>query len=571
MDYQKYNLTNTSIMKKKNLLLTLAFAAMPVMAQMPDTELPDPHPAPASAWQGVTKAALGWGNIDTQYGRNAVPRMADRLDLYAWRGERVSAQALVLVPQGGKVTFSVSDLRNGRHVIPAEAVNRYFVRYVMSDSLRQGEYLVPDRLDPARELTAEAQTVRPLWLDIRVPQTAAPGKYRGTLTAHVDGTGLTIPFTLEVGRRTLPEPSEWAFHLDLWQNPYSVARFYGVKLWSKEHFDRMRPMMKELAAAGQKVITASIIKHPWNGQTEDAFESMIGKTLTQGGEWRYDYRVFDRWVEFMMDCGITEQIDCYTIVPWHLLFEYYDEARNCTVQEKLAPGSKEYEDYLIPFLKDFARHLKEKGWFGKTCIAMDERPKSLLEPAYAVLYKADPGFRVKGAINYFGPEVSERMYDISFSFNQPLLTPQQIAAHRSKGHKVTFYTCTGHVRPNTFVKSRPAEAAWLGWHTAAADYDGYLRWAFNSWVKNPWQDSRFVRFEAGDCFLVYPGGTSVRWERLVEGIEDFEKIRVLRSELKGKKLQRLNDEIKKFSPVKVEPGTNVENMVRDAQKLLNTL
>ena len=114
MDYQKYNLTNTSIMKKKNLLLTLAFAAMPVMAQMPDTELPDPHPAPASAWQGVTKAALGWGNIDTQYGRNAVPRMADRLDLYAWRGERVSAQALVLVPQGGKVTFSVSDLRNGR-------------------------------------------------------------------------------------------------------------------------------------------------------------------------------------------------------------------------------------------------------------------------------------------------------------------------------------------------------------------------------------------------------------------------------------------------------------------------
>ena len=51
----------------------------------------------------------------------------------------------------------------------------------------------------------------------------------------------------------------------------------------------------------------------------------------------------------------------------------------------------------------------------------------------------------------------------------------------------------------------------------------------------------------------------------------FSKIRVLRSELKGKKLQRLNDEIKKFSPVKIEPGTNVENMVRDAQKLLNTL
>lgn len=557
-------------MKKKHLLLALAFTAMPLMAQMDDVELPDPHPAPASAWQGVTKAALGWGNIDTQYSRNAVPPMAEKLNLFAWRGERVSAQALVLAPQGGKVTFSVSDLRSGKNVIPASAVNRYFVRYVLSDSLRKGEYLVPDRLDPAPEFVADAQTLRPLWLDIRVPQTAVPGKYKGTLTAHVGDARLTLPLTLEVSRRTLPAPAEWSFHLDLWQNPYSVARFYGVKLWSREHFDRMRPLMKELAAAGQKVITTSIIKHPWNGQTEDAFESMIGKTLTQNGEWRYDYRVFDRWVEFMMECGITEQIDCYTIVPWHLLFEYYDETRNCTVQDKLTPGSKEYEAYLIPFLKDFARHLKQKGWFEKTCIAMDERPKSLLEPAYAVLYKADPNYRVKGAINYFGPEISERMYDISFAFHQPLLTPEQIAAHRSKGNKMTFYTCTGHVRPNTFVKSHPAEAAWLGWHTAAADYDGYLRWAYNSWVKNPWQDSRFRSFESGDCFLVYPGGTSIRWERLVEGIEDFEKIRILRSELKGKKLQQLNAEIQKFSPVQVGPDVDVESMVRDAQKLLRT-
>lgn len=555
-------------MKKKNLLLTLAIAALPAMAQTSDVEAADPHPAPAEAWEQVAHPALGWGDIDTQYSRNAVPDMAQKLELFAWRGERVNAQALLLAPKGGRITFSVSDLRNGKHVIPAEAVNRYFVRYVLSDSLRQGEYLVPDYLTPAEEFTAEAQTLRPLWLDIRVPQTAVPGKYKGTLTAHVDDTELSLPLTLEVGRHTLPAPSEWAFHLDLWQNPYSVARFYGVKLWSKEHFALMRPMMTELAAAGQKVITTTIIKHPWNGQTEDPFESMIGKTLTQDGKWKYDYRVFDRWVEFMISCGVTEQIDCYTIVPWHLLFEYYDEGRNCTVQEKLQPGTEAYEAYLLPLLQDFARHLKEKGWFSRTCIAMDERPKSLLEPAYAVLHKADPNFRVKGAINYFSPEISERMYDISFSFNQPLLTAEQIAAHRAKGHKVTFYTCTGHVRPNTFVKSHPAEAAWLGWHAAAADYDGYLRWAFNSWVKNPCVDSRFRSFESGDCFLVYPGGPSVRWERLVEGIEDFEKIRILRSELKGKKLQQLNDEIKKFAGTKVGGDTNVENMLKEAQKLL---
>lgn len=558
-------------MKIKSLFLPLCLLALPTSAQKPDVELADPNPAPLAAWEGIANARLGWGDTDLRYNRTAVPKFHNELSLYAWRGERVSAQALVLAPKGGKITFSVSDLTKGRHRIPASAVRRYFVRYVLSDSLRRGEYLVPDRLDPSGEFEAAAKTLRPLWLDIRVPADAVPGKYKGTLTATVGGETLALPFSLEVGNRVLTPVDKRPFHLDLWQNPYSVARFYGVKLWSKEHFDLMRPMMTELASAGQKVVTATIIKHPWNGQTEDAFESMVGKTLTQDGEWRYDYRVFDRWVEFMMECGVKEQIDCYTIVPWHLLFEYYDEGRNCTVQRKLQPGSKEYEDYLLPLLKDFARHLKEKGWFEKTCIAMDERPKSMLEPAYDVLHKADPGFRVKGAINYYGPEVSERMYDISFSYNQPLLTPEQLKAHHDKGGKVTFYTCTGHVKPNVFTNSRPAEATYLGWHTMAAGYDGYLRWAFNSWVANPWQDTRFRSFEAGDCFITYPGGSSIRWERFVEGIEDYEKVRVLRQELKGKKLELLNKEVEKFKPIETGQKGNIEEMVRNAHELLKKL
>lgn len=59
------------------------------------------------------------------------------------------------------------------------------------------------------------------------------------------------------------------FHLDLWQNPYAVARYYNVPLWSRQHFDIMKPLMQQLANAGQKVITASVMHHPWAGQTED--------------------------------------------------------------------------------------------------------------------------------------------------------------------------------------------------------------------------------------------------------------------------------------------------------------
>jgi hypothetical protein len=561
-------------MKKKMIFAGLVFAALPAFAQMSETELADPRPAPAAAWQAVKNITLGWGSTDMHYQRNAVPALAKTLNLYAWKGERVSAQAVLLTPKAVKdFSFTVSDLRSGKNVIPSSAVNKYFVRYVMSDVMgnKNDSCLVGDWLKPADKMSLEAQNLRPMWLDIRVPQNAASGKYKGTLTARCDGKSLSIPFVLEVGKRTLPEASKWKFHLDLWQNPYSVARFYNVPLWSKQHFDLMRPIMKLLAEAGQKVITCSIIQHPWNSQTEDPFESMIGKFKSADGKWKYDYAVFDKWVEFMMSCGITEQIDCYTIVPWHLTFEYYDEAQNCTRQQKLDPGSKEYEEYLLPFLTDFASHLKQKGWFKKTCIAMDERPKDLLEPAYKILYKADKDFRVEGAVNYFGPEVAERMYDISFLYDQPLLTPEQLSSHLGKGNRITFYTCCVPERPNTFIFSNPAESAFMGWHAAAAGYSGYLRWAYNSWVKNPLQDTRFRTWAAGDCFLVYPGGSSIRMERLTEGIQDYEKIRILRSELKGDKLKKLDEELKKFAPTQIGRDVDVEKLVNDGKALLRTL
>ena len=128
--------------------------------------------------------------------------------------------------------------------------------------------------------------------------------------------------------RELPAPSEWAYHLDLWQSPFAVARYYQVPLWSQEHLDAMRPLMKMLADAGQKIITATLTHKPWNGQTEDYFETMVTWMKRADGTWAFDYTVFDRWVEFMMSVGINQQINCYSMVPWELSFQYFDQATN---------------------------------------------------------------------------------------------------------------------------------------------------------------------------------------------------------------------------------------------------
>ena len=272
----------------------------------------------------------------------------------------------------------------------------------------------------------------------------------------------------------------------------------------------------------------------------------------------------------MMGVGINQQIDCYTIVPWHLSFEYFDETVNCTRVLKLKPGTQEYADFLLPFLKDFAAHLKQKGWFDKTCIAMDERPMEMLRAAWDVLYKADPNYRIEGAADYY-PEVEPKMYDLSVTYQHKLLSEEVLRVRKESGKKVTFYTCCGPERPNTFTFSPPAESTVMGWHAMAAGYDGYLRWAYNSWVKAPNQDGRFRTWASGDCFLAYPGGSSIRMERLVQGIQDFEKIKILRTELKGAKLELLNKTVEMFRPNVFPAENNAAEMINKAEAVLYKL
>ena len=555
--------------------IMLLFLALPLWAQPDERELADPMTANVAAWNNVNDLTLKWGSIDTRYSRSEVPDISPLkvLSLYAWRGERVSAQAVLTAPVGvKKATIEVSDLMSGKKTISSAAIRKYFVRYTLSDkdSERKDSILVADRLSPVAQLAIDAQTVRPIWLDIRVPQDAAPGTYRGTLTVNCDGRKLSLPLTVEVGKRILPPPAEWAFHLDLWQNPYAVARYYNVPLWSKAHFDAMRPVMQHYAEAGGKVITCSIIQHPWNGQTEDPFESMITKAKTIDGRWLYDYTVFDRWVQFMMDCGVTKQIDCYTLVPWHYKFDYFDLATNSVKYVECKPGEKGYEDFILPFLRDFAAHLKQKGWFSRTCIAMDERPMDQMQAAYDIVKRADEGYRIAGAFNYF-PEFTANVHDASVFYSFDLLEENVLAQRRAKGDPVTFYTCCGPAFPNTFTFSPPAESAYMGWHAAAAGYDGYLRWAWNSWVKAPCQDSRFRTWPSGDCFLVYPGESCIRLERLVEGIQAYEKIRILMADLPDKKKARLKQAVERFRTNKFTAEDDAAAMIRAAQAVMRSV
>lgn len=588
------------MLKKLNFLLLFGLIPTIVFSQ-PIKELTDtkPHDNEA-AWNSLkSDYSFVWGNTDTRYPKLSIPNKTgmenkdgntSKIFLKGWRGEEINAQALLYTKINlNHVSLSISDLKNGSNIIPASIIKIQPVYYVMTDELnKDGKGGCGHRPDPTKydssivadildhqtnNLSIEPRTTRPVWLTLNIPVNARPGKYKGTITANVpDKKNISLQIELTVANRMLPPASQWPFHLDLWQDPFSVARYNNLPLWSKEHFDKMRLLMKILANAGQKIITASIMHEPWAAQTYDGYTSMITRTKNLDGSWEYNYDVFDKWVSFMMDeVGITDQINCYTMIPWALNFDYFDRATNTVQFVKANPGSAAYRDYWLPFLKDFSRHLKAKNWFQKTTIAMDERPMKDMQEAIKIIKEADAGFKVSLAGNYH-EEIQADIYDYCIAFGQNF--PEQIKTQReAQGKRSTVYTCCTEVFPNTFTFSAPAEATWIGWHTAAGNYDGYLRWAYNSWTKDPLKDSRFRSWAAGDTYLVYPEArSSIRFQRLKEGIQDFEKIQMLRAQYKNdpKKLKALNEAVATFT-LKGKGNQTTDTHVRNARKILNGL
>lgn len=558
------------------------------------TELTDTKPIDAAAWDRLqTPVHLSWGNTDIRYSKTNVPALkkTTRWQGKAWKGERVNAQAVLwsAVPLEN-IAVSVSDLKgSGGRLIPASAIRTNVVRYVMTDELNKGgrggcghrpdksawdSSIVADVLDVATLDNLAARTARPIWMNIRVPQTAVAGTYTGEMIVTANGQApQKLKIALTVLERALPEPKDWAFRLDLWQNPYAVARYHQVPLWSKEHFEAMRPVMQLLADAGQKIITTTLMYAPWGGQTEDTFGSMVTRMKKIDGSWFFDYAIFDQWVEFMMSQGIDRQINCYSLIPWRLSFQYFDQATQSLKYVDAKPGEAAYNDYWSAFLVSFAKHLKEKGWWDITTIGMDERALKDMQTVIALIRQADPAYKISLA-GLYHPEIEADLYDYCVPFGQNF-TPEVKERRMQEGKISTYYTCCSEAFPNTFTFSPPAEASWIGWHAAAGNYDGYLRWAYNSWTKDPLRDSRFRTWAAGDCYLVYPGGrSSIRMERLIEGIQDYEKIRILREEFqangKKSKLAQLNRTVAQFTGDALVDRSAAE-MVNEGRRVLNNL
>lgn len=545
------------------------------------------------AWDQLSKKLYAsFGTVDMRYAKKKVPALEP---VYSWKGtgwkgERLSAQVLLwTVEELNRVSCVFSDFQSGENRLASDVAEARFVRYVMADEFGNGcgkrapedfqAVLMPDMLDNLACFDMEAKAVRPVWITVNIPESAQAGIYTGQLSILVDGKKKQeMQLELEVQDMLLPPASEWAFHLDLWQHPTAVARWHKVPVWSEEHFSYLKPVMKMLAEAGQKVITTNLNKDPWNGQCLDRYADMIIWTKKTDGSWSYDYTAFDRWVTFMMELGINKMINCYSMVPWNNELDYIDEQKGEKITVQAEPGKPIFSEMWTPFLKDFTQHLQEKGWLSITNIAMDERSPEMMKATIDLMQKVAPGLGISLADNHKSYKEFAFIKDLCISYGATM-DEADLQYRKENGLNTTFYVCCSHQFPNQFTFSVPAESVFAAWYAAASGLDGFLRWAYNSWVENPLLDSRFRTWSSGDTFFVYPEArSSIRFERLREGIQDVEKVRILtrvfsESGKEGdlEKLVQLKEALSAFTVPESQSAESCSRIVNQAKELVNKI
>jgi hypothetical protein len=147
---------------------------------------------------------------------------------------------------------------------------------------------------PARPVFVPAGTARPFWLRVTVPKDAAPGTYAGKVEVLEAGKAVaTLPVELEVVDWAMPDRSAWQTYVGCEENPYAVARQYGVKLWSPEHFRLLEASFRQLARVGGQWLNVPILARGEFGNGED---SMVRWVRAPDGGWTFDFAVLDKYL-----------------------------------------------------------------------------------------------------------------------------------------------------------------------------------------------------------------------------------------------------------------------------------
>lgn len=453
--------------------------------------------------------------------------------------------------------------------LPSEDFKIYFEGYVKDDN----GMLTADPILRHRGQIVEASIPQMFWIDGKIP--ADFNKENVNLKVNMyfqkgydDEQKIhSANININVKNVILKSLKESSFFLDLWQHPCNWAHMYEVPMWSEEHFRIIEANLEELASMGQKVIMLIVSDMPWAGQScykfpknaSNLFEHNIVKVIkTEEGNIRCKFDAVDRYIETAMKLGINEEIDLYGLLGvWggrdfgNPIEDYNDPIRI----RYFDTASKTYKyiknkNELKQYLSQLFNHLIEKGWWDITRIASDEPGdpkifKTCVEFLNSTVSNTETKYKAAVCHENFMDKYKDDVCDLSPYIGLTLGKNEEIRTLKKKlndnGRKLTWYLMCVPNKPNNFIGSAPIESRLVGWFTYYFGLDGFLRWDYAIWPKDPLNEPsyKFPYWKAGDMFFVYPGKdgkplSSLRWENMRFGIQDYQLLSLLQQKYGNK-------------------------------------
>jgi hypothetical protein len=392
-------------------------------------------------------------------------------------------------------------------------------------------------------LDLEARRTHAVWVTVRVPAEAQAGIYRGAIRLRAGNRLVaSAPFRLRVTAATVPEQrslkvTNW-FGLD----DKVSQQFYGVSAFSEEWWALVENVARVMADHRQNVILTPLME--------------LIQPRVEGSEIRYNFANFDRWVETFKKAGAIGYIE-----GGHLLGrsgESYEGSLEIPTfqlvggqirKESLPPDDPRVEQFLASFLGALNAHLEEKGWksiYFQHILDEAHGPEPPYYRKFAeVVRRYLPGIPTMDAVDAAHmPEELQENCDIWVPQLGRFDDQMDLLRRRiESGREVWFYTC---LVPNGRYLNRLLDypllkVRLLHWLNFRHNLVGFLHWGGNYWTPEPMKDTQPVinanttLLPPGDAFIMYPDPanksvfSSIRFEVMREGIEDYELLRLLKA------------------------------------------
>ena len=504
-------------------------------------------------------------SLDKTFPDSVKPETASQaIELKAARNETEDAQVIVRIPAGTRIAraaYVLTDLTGPKGaMLSKDNLAAWWVWYIYvlnnprqntdpSSYLRKAPAFFPDAFLEQPVIRIRDEWTQPLWFSARVPEGTPPGKYSGRINIELtDDEGAVysfeVPVSLTVWRFTLPQVptlhhTEWF----LWSFDY-----YRVKLWSDEHWQWIEKAARDMARHKQDTILTP-------------FFSLVD-VYQDGDGLGYDFARLDRWLDVFQNAGVTWIEGCHVAgrsAGWESDFVWARfpimgaDGRPLDVSAG-ALDENAFEPYMARFLKAVHTHLAEKGLAGQYIQHIADEPVPKNEASW--VYRARRVRQWLHDVPIIDAVMSEGLNGC-IDIRVPQIHEVRPVAQRNPNEVMWSYVCLSPQGqyPNRFLDYPSIRNRILFWLSWTLDLKGFLHWGYNYWRPwgevpvpidvSPWLDatsgSIYVAdrspLPAGDPHIVYPGKndicSSIRWEVVRKGIEDYEYLALLEKAVRG--------------------------------------